>query len=80
MLVTSLAYVFLLMVAVPVLAGGKVYNMLQAIMTAKVVVVLGFCLLVGIFCVSAANWGNVLSGFVKFGTVPTINAAGARPR
>lgn len=71
-LVTGLAYVFLFLVALPVLIGGKVYNMLQWIMTVKVVAVLGFCLIIGATCVSAANWWNVFSGFVKFGTVPTI--------
>jgi hypothetical protein len=71
-LVTMLAYVFLLAVALPVLVGGKIYNMLQAIMTVKVAVVLGFCLMVGVSCVSAANWWNVFSGFVKFGTVPAM--------
>jgi hypothetical protein len=71
-LVTILAYVFLLAVALPVLLGGKVYNVLQAIMTVKVVVVLGFCLIIGVSSVSRANWWNVFSGFVKFGTVPAI--------
>jgi len=66
------AYLFLFLVALPVLVGGKVYNMLQAIMTVKVVVVLGFCLLVGALFVSPANWWNVFSGFLKFGTVPTV--------
>ena len=75
-LVTGLAYLFLLGVALPVLAGGKVYNMLQAVMTAKVVAVLGFCLVVGVCFVSAENWGNVLSGFLKFGTLPALDAAG----
>src|SRR6185437_14046693 len=55
-LVTALAYVLLLAVALPVLAGGKVYNTLQAVMTAKVVVVLGFCLAVGVLFVSPSNW------------------------
>ena len=41
-------------------------------MTVKVVVVLGFCLSLGIPCVSPANWWNVFSGFLKFGTVPTM--------
>lgn len=71
-LVTVLAYVFLAAVALPILLGGKVYNMLQAIMTMKVAVVLGFCLFVGVFFVSPHNWWSVFSGFVKFGTVPTI--------
>ena len=67
----GLAYVFIFLVALPVLVGGKVYNMLQTVMTAKVIVVLGFCLLIGFFFVSAENWLNVFSGFLKFGTVPT---------
>ncbi len=71
-LVTMLAYVFLVLVALPVLAGGKIYNMLQAVMTLKVVVVLGFCLILGVLFVSPANWWNVFSGFLKFGTVPTV--------
>jgi len=75
-LVTVLAYVFLIAVALPVLAGGKVYNMLQTVMTAKVVVVLGFCLAMGVFFVSGANWLNVFSGFLKFGTVPTLGPDG----
>jgi hypothetical protein len=71
-LVTVLAYIFLVAVALPVLVGGKVYNMLQAIMTVKVAVVLGFCLAVGVCCVEPANWWKVFSGFVQFGTVPTV--------
>ena len=71
-LVTAVAYLFLLLVALPVLLGGKVYNVLQAVMTVKVVVVLGFCLIVGVLLVSPSNWWNVFSGFVKFGTVPTV--------
>ncbi|MDB5390164.1 MAG: hypothetical protein JWM11_5810 [Planctomycetaceae bacterium] len=71
-LVTGLAYLFLFLVALPVLIGGKVYNMLQMIMTVKVVAVLGFCLIMGLTCVSAENWWNIFSGFLKFGTVPTM--------
>lgn len=76
-MVTVLAYILLLAVALPVLVGGKVYNMLQAIMTAKVAVVLSFCLIVGLLWVSPANWFNVFSGFLKFGTVPTIGTDGS---
>ncbi|WP_422927848.1 Nramp family divalent metal transporter [Singulisphaera sp. PoT] len=71
-LVTILAYAMLLAVALPILVGGKVYNMLQAIMTVKVTVVLGFCLTLGICYVSPENWWKIFSGFVKFGTVPTV--------
>jgi hypothetical protein len=75
-LVTVLAYIFLFAVALPVLLGGKVYNMLQAVMTTKVVVVLGFCLIIGVLFVSGANWANVFGGFLKFGTVPVTGPGG----
>jgi hypothetical protein len=75
-LVTTLAYVLLVVAVLPVLAGGKIYNVLQWVMTAKVVVVLGFCLVVGLVCVAPANWMKVFAGFLKFGTVPTIAADG----
>lgn len=70
--VTMVAYVLLLLVVLPVLVGGKVYNMLQAVMTVKVVAVLAFCFGVGLFFVGGQNWANVFSGFLKFGTVPTV--------
>lgn len=69
-LVTILAYVCLLAVALPVLVGGKVYNMLQAVMTMKVVVVLGFCLTMGFLFVSPQHWWDIISGFAKVGNVP----------
>ena len=75
-LITPLAYGCLFAVSLPILVGRKVYNMLQAIMTAKVVIVLGFCLILGLTCVSPANWWNVFSGFVKFGNVPVSDGQG----
>lgn len=75
-LIRILAYVCLFGVALPVLLGGKVYNMLQWVMTAKVAVVLSFCLLIGVTCVSFENWWSVLSGFVKFGNVPISDGHG----
>jgi hypothetical protein len=67
----GLAYACLLAVALPVLVGGKVYNTMQWIMATKVFVVLGFCLILGLFAVSFQHWFDVFSGFVKFGNVPT---------
>jgi hypothetical protein len=75
-LITPLAYACLLGVALPVLMGGKVYNVLQAVMTVKVVVVLSFCLGLGFACVSPTNWWKVFSGFVKFGNVPVSDGQG----
>ena len=75
-LVTMLAYIFLIGVTLPVLVGGKIYNTLQTVMTAKVAIVLGFCLVIGVFFVSPANWWNVFSGFLKFGNVPVVGEGG----
>jgi len=75
-LVTVLSYVCLIGVTLPVLLGGKVYNMLQTVMTAKIILVLGFCLGIGLTCVSPASWWNVCSGFVKFGNVPVSDGQG----
>jgi hypothetical protein len=69
-LVVPLAYACLFAVAFPVVMGGKIYNILQWVMTAKIAIVLGFCFGIGITCVSAANWWNVGSGFLQFGNVP----------
>ncbi|MDP6443244.1 MAG: Nramp family divalent metal transporter, partial [Pirellulaceae bacterium] len=70
--VTMLAFILLGAVTIPILVGGKIYNMMQVVMTTKVFGVLGFCLIVGLFCVGAKNWGNVFSGFLKVGNVPVV--------
>jgi len=74
--VTLVAFCFLLGISLPIFVGGKIYNMLQAVMTVKVFAVLSFCLIVGLFWVDPANWWQVFSGFVRFGELPTKNAAG----
>ena len=68
--VNTTAYVLLGAVVLPVLLGGKVYNVLQVVMTAKVFIVLGFCLLVGLFFVRFENWVSVFRGFFEVGNVP----------
>ncbi|MEE2615510.1 MAG: Nramp family divalent metal transporter [Verrucomicrobiota bacterium] len=73
-LVIILSYLLLAIVSLPILVGGKIYNTIEKIMTLKVIVVLGFSLFVGIFFVSATNWGNVFGGFLKFGTIPVVMA------
>ena len=73
-LVITLAYILLGAVTLPILVGGKIYNTMQAVMTTKVFVVLGFCLFMGVFFVSPMNWGKVFSGFFKVGNVPVVRA------
>ena len=75
-LVNTIAYICLGIVILPVFVGGKVYNMLQVVMTAKVVIVLGFCLFIGVFYVSSQGWIDVFSGFFKFGNIPVDDGQG----
>lgn len=75
-IVNATAYACLGLVVLPVLIGGKVYNMLQLVMTAKVFIVLGFCLFIGLFFVSYQGWYDVFSGFLEFGNVPVEDGQG----
>ena len=59
----------------PLLVGGKVYNSIKVVMTAKLVIVLGFLTFLAIFYSSFDTWREIISGFFKFGTVPVKNTA-----
>ncbi|MFP6769212.1 MAG: Nramp family divalent metal transporter [Planctomycetaceae bacterium] len=72
-LVNTLGYLLLGGVTLPILVGGKIYNMMQVVMTTKIVIVLGFCMLIGVTMVSAENWRNVFGGFLKIGNVPVVS-------
>ena len=74
MLVNTLGYVLLGGVTLPILVGGKIYNTMQWVMTTKIVVVLGFCVVIGVTCVSSEKWGNVFGGFFKIGNIPIVSA------
>ncbi|MGI8979999.1 MAG: Nramp family divalent metal transporter [Pirellulaceae bacterium] len=72
-LVTVFSFLCMFAVTLPVLIGGKVYNMLQVVMTGKVIIVLSFCLAMGLLFVGWENWLNVFSGFFKFGVLPVMH-------
>ena len=74
--IVALAYLCLALVVLPILFGGKIYNTLQAIMSFKVLVVLGSTFILGVWLVDAESWRLVFSGFLKFGSVPTTDADG----
>jgi hypothetical protein len=67
-----LQYFVFLLALLPLIFGGKVYNSLKAIMSFKVVVVLGFLLIVAILYSTASTWVDILTGFLKFGSVPVM--------
>jgi Mn2+/Fe2+ NRAMP family transporter len=78
-LVTMLSFGCMVAVILPVLMGGKVYNMLQLVMTGKVIIVLSFCLIMGLLFVHWRHWIEVFSGFVKFGVLPVVMEGKERP-
>ncbi len=69
-LVRGLGIGVFIVAMLPMIFGGKIYNTLKALMSFKIISVLGFLLFVAIFFSTAATWGEILTGFVKFGTVP----------
>ena len=58
---------------IPLIFGGKVYNSLKAVMSVKLVTVFGFLLIVALLYSSPSTWGDIGSGFFKFGTVPVLS-------
>ncbi len=61
------AYCIFLLAFVPLIFGGKIYNSLEKIMTAKILLVLGYLIFLGIFLVSWRTWLEVFAGFVFIG-------------
>lgn len=69
-LVKALSYVIFLCAFLPLIFGGKVYNSLERVMTAKLILVLGYLCFVTFFFTSWDTWREILSGFFKFGQLP----------
>jgi hypothetical protein len=69
-LMRGLSYGIFLLGMTPLIFGGKIYNSIRAVMTFKLVVVVGFLLFLAFFFSKPATWMEIGSGFFKFGTVP----------
>ena len=69
-LLRYLAYAIFLGALIPLIFGGKVFNALKAVMGFKILTVMGFLLVLGVFYSSPSTWTEIFSGFVKFGNVP----------
>lgn len=71
-LLFSLSCAVFLLVLLPLTIGGKVYNSLKAIMTVKLILVMGFLVFLAVFYSKPDTWTEIGSGFFKFGNVPVI--------
>lgn len=70
MLVRGLGITIFLLAFVPLIFGGTIYRMLEKIMAAKLVMVLGYLSIIAVTMVSAPVVWDVCTGFFRFGTVP----------
>lgn len=75
-LVRGLGIGVYLVAMLPLIFGGKIYNTLKLVMSFKIVTVLGFLLIVAFFFSSVETWGQIFTGFFRFGTVPVQSASG----
>jgi hypothetical protein len=78
-LLQILKYVVFIGMMTPLVFGGKVYNSLKALISVKVILVLGFLLFVAVFYSSADTWVEIITGFFKFGSVPVVSTDASQP-
>ncbi|MEZ5399265.1 MAG: Nramp family divalent metal transporter [Bryobacteraceae bacterium] len=69
--VKTLGYCIFLVAFIPLIFGGKVYNALERVMVTKLVVILTYLCFVAVFFASPGTWWEILTGFFKFGQVPS---------
>jgi hypothetical protein len=61
-----------LVLLLPLIFGGKIYNSLKVLMSLKLIAVIGFLLFLGVFFAKPASWIDICSGLFKFGNVPVL--------
>jgi len=69
-LVRSLSYGIFLTAFVPLIFGGKIYNSLERVMTAKLLLVLGYLSFIVVFWVGWETKLEIFSGLFRFGALP----------
>jgi len=66
----GLSVAIFLLSLLPLIFGGKIYNSLKAVMTFKIVTVMGFLLVLAVGFSHFSTWIEIFTGFFKFGNVP----------
>ncbi|MGH6959753.1 MAG: Nramp family divalent metal transporter, partial [Dongiaceae bacterium] len=69
-LVRGLGYAIFVAAAVPLIFGGKIYNVIERVMIAKLVLVLSYLGFIAVFFVGAEAWSEIVSGLFRFGSLP----------
>ena len=76
MLLRILGYIIFLAAMLPLIFGGKIYNALKWLMTFKIVVVMGFLMVLAVGWSNWSTWTEIFSGFFEFGNVPVPTEKG----
>ncbi|HTN75961.1 MAG TPA: Nramp family divalent metal transporter, partial [Pirellulaceae bacterium] len=63
-LVKWLAVSIFMLSFIPLVFGGKIYKVLERIMTVKIVLVLSYLMVLGLFYVSPGAWAEAFGGFI----------------
>jgi hypothetical protein len=61
-----------LVVMLPLMVGGKVYDSIKRVMTFKLIFVGGFLVFLALFYSRSDTWAEIFSGFLKVGNVPVV--------
>ena len=59
-----ISYCVFLAAFVPLIFGGKIYNTLEKVMVAKVILVLGYLIFIGLMYVDWGVWAEIFLGFI----------------
>ena len=59
-----------LVLLLPLIFGGKIYNSLKILMSVKLIAVIGFLLFLGVFFAKPESWIDIITGLFRFGNVP----------
>jgi hypothetical protein len=69
-LVRGLGYAIFLAATIPLIFGGKIYNMIERLMVTKLVLVLCYLGLAALFWVKWDTWREIGTGLFRFGSLP----------
>ena len=69
-LIRAISYGIFLASFVPLLFGGKIYNAIERVMVAKILLVLPYLGLIALVWVPLETWKEIFGGLLRFGYVP----------
>ncbi len=69
-LLRGLGIAVFLAAMLPLIFGGRIYHTLKLVMTFKIITVLGFLIFLALCFSNFDTWREILSGFMRIGTVP----------